>query len=178
MLTKILSVSGKPGLYKLISTSKNLNVVESLADGKRIPVYLSEKAVALSDVSIYTEENDVPLKEVFVKIKEKENGKKVTLDAKAQNKDLFAYFAEVLPTYDREKVYASDIKKLINWYNILIDHNIDFETEVKETAEENQETGTVEATAKEAKSETKVKQTAPKANSKSKKATTRTKTKH
>jgi len=76
MLTKILSVSGKPGLYKLISTSKNMNIVESLADGKRIPIYLSEKAVALSDVSIYTEEEDVPLREVFAKIKEKEGGKK------------------------------------------------------------------------------------------------------
>lgn len=140
MLTKILSVSGKPGLYKLISTSKNMNIVESLADGKRIPIYLSEKAVALSDVSIYTEEEDVPLREVFAKIKEKEGGKKVALDKLTQNKDLFAYFSEILPTYDRNRVYASDIKKLIGWYNILIENNIDFEKD--DSAEAKDETST------------------------------------
>ena len=136
MLTKILSISGKPGLYKLISTSKNLNVVESLADGKRIPAYLQEKIVALSDVSIYTNESDVPLREVLKKIKEKENGRRVSLLPKAANKEFFAFMQEVLPDYDKDKVYASDIKKLISWYNILIDNNIDFEVEEKaETAE-------------------------------------------
>ena len=127
MLTKILSVSGKPGLYKLISTSKNLNIVESLLDGKRIPVYLTEKVVALSDVSIYTMEEDVPLREVFRKIKEKENGEKAVLDSKSSNGEVFRYFGEVLPNYDTEKVYASDIKKILSWYNILINSGIDFE---------------------------------------------------
>lgn len=136
MLTKILSVSGKPGLYKLVSTGKNLNIVESLTNGKRLPVYATEKVIALSDVSIYTENEDVPLKNVLAKIKEKEKGKKVSLNSSISNKELFAYFAEILPNYDKERVYASDIKKLINWYNILIENEIDFETEEKDNTEE------------------------------------------
>lgn len=140
MLTKILSVSGKPGLYKLISTGKNLNIVESLPDGKRIPVYLTEKVVALSDVSIYTTEDDIPLREVFQKIKEKENGGKTTLGSKSPNKEFFAYFGEVLPNYDTDKVYASDIKKILSWYNILIENDIDFQQVEAVTEEEATET--------------------------------------
>ncbi|MDO5523334.1 MAG: DUF5606 domain-containing protein [Bacteroidia bacterium] len=140
MLTKILSVSGKPGLYKLISTGKNLNIVESLLDGKRIPVYLSEKVIALSDVSVYTTEDDVPLREIFQKIQEKENGEKVVFGSKASNKDIFGYFGEVLPNYDTDKVYASDIKKIVSWYNILIENDIDFEKVETETEEETDET--------------------------------------
>jgi len=136
MLTKILSISGKPGLYKLVSTGKNLNIVESLTDGKRFPVYITKRVIALSDVSIYTEEGDVPLKTVLAKIKEKEKGEKVQFDSKTPNKELFAYFAEILPEYDKDRVYASDIKKLINWYNILIENKIDFEAEGAEGAEE------------------------------------------
>ena len=127
MLTKILSVSGKPGLYKLISTSKHLNIVESLLDGKRIPVYLTEKMVALGDVSVYTTGEDVPLREVFRKIKEKENGEKTVPGSKSSNGEVFRYFGEVLPNYDTEKVYASDIKKILSWYNILINSGIDFD---------------------------------------------------
>lgn len=127
MLTKILSISEKPGLYKLVSTGKNLNVVESLNDGRRIPIYLTEKVIALSDVSIYTSESDVPLREVFTKIKEKENGEKASITNKASSKELFSYLEDVLPTYDTDKVYASDVKKIISWYNILISANIDFE---------------------------------------------------
>lgn len=144
MLTKILSVSGKPGLYKLISTSKNLNVVESLLDGKRFPVYMTEKVIALSDVSIYTTEDDIPLYKVFQKIKEKENGEKAALGSKSSNKEVFAYFEEVLPNYDTDKVYASDIKKLLSWYNILIENNIDFEPEEEQTEEESAETENTE----------------------------------
>lgn len=131
MLSKILSVSGRPGLYKLISTSKNLNIVESLADGKRIPVYLQEKVIALSDVSIYTNDGDIPLREVLEKVKEKENGKLASLGSKSSGKEVFDYLEEVLPDYDKEKVYASDVKKLISWYNILIEHGIDFGKEEK-----------------------------------------------
>lgn len=136
MLSKILSVSGRPGLYKLISTNKNLNIVEGLADGKRIPVYAQEKVVALSDVSIYTNDEDAPLREVFTKIKEKENGKQVALGNKSSNKEFFAYLQEVLPDYDKDKVYASDVKKLISWYNILTEHEISFEEEPQTTEEE------------------------------------------
>lgn len=141
MLTKILSISGKPGLYKLISTGKNLNIVEALADGKRIPVYMQEKVIALSDVSIYTTEGDVPLREVLSKIKEKESGKKSAIGSKTDNKTAFAYFEEILSDYDKDKVYASDIKKLMSWYNILIENNIDFEkTEKAEESEATEET--------------------------------------
>ena len=136
MLTKILSVTGKPGLYKLISTNKNMNVVESLADGKRIPVYMHEKVVALSDVSIYTNEGDTPLRDVLKSIKEKESGNKVSLGAKSSGKDYFNYLEEVLPDYNKESVYASDVKKLISWYNTLIDSNIDLEEAEEETTEE------------------------------------------
>lgn len=132
MLSKILSVSGRPGLYKLVSTGKNMNVVESLIDGKRIPVYITEKMVALSDISIYTTEEDVPLRIVLQKIKEKEEGKKTSISSKSANKEVFDFIESILPEYDKEKVYASDIKKLITWYNILIENNIDFQEEEKE----------------------------------------------
>ena len=139
MLTKILSVTGRPGLYKLISTNKNMNVVESLTDGKRIPVYMHEKVVALSDVSIYTNEGDTPLREVLKTIKEKENGNKVKLSAKYTGKDYFNYLEEVLPNYNKESVYTSDVKKIISWYNILIENNIDLEKVVEEEVTEGAE---------------------------------------
>ena len=134
MLSEILSITGRPGLYKLISTNKNMNIVESLADGKRIPVYAQEKVVALSDVSIYTQNGDIPLREVLKKIKEKEEGKPVSLGSQPSGKELFAYLGEVLPDYSRDSVYAGDIKKLISWYNILTEHNIDLE-EAEKTEE-------------------------------------------
>lgn len=132
MLSEILSVTGRPGLYKLISTNKNMNIVESLADGKRVPVYAQEKVVALSDVSIYTQNGDTPLRDVLKKIKEKEEGKQVALGSKPSGKELFAYLGEVLPDYSRDSVYAGDVKKLISWYNILIEQNIDLEADKTE----------------------------------------------
>lgn len=134
MLSKILSVTGRPGLYKLISTGKNLNIVESLGNGKRLPVYLHEKMVALSDVSIYTNEGDTPLREVMKRMKEKENGGKASVGTKASGSELFAYLREVLPDYNRESVYASDVKKIITWYNILMENQIDLEEERTEDA--------------------------------------------
>ncbi len=136
MLKKILSVSGKPGLYKLVSTSKTITLVESLIDGKRFPIYTHEKIVSLGEIAIYTSEDEIPLKDVLVKIRENENGGKISDDKKSSNKELFSYFETILPTYDKEKVYASDIKKIINWYNLLIDNDIDFETEEKATSED------------------------------------------
>ena len=129
MLKKILSISGKPGLYKLVSTSKTITLVESLIDKKRLPIYPQEKIVSLGEIAIYTLEDEIPLKDVFTKIKENENGAKIADDVKSSNKEMFSYFETVLPTYDKEKVYASDIKKIINWYNLLIENNIDFEVE-------------------------------------------------
>ncbi len=147
MLKKILSISGKSGLFKLVSTSKTITLVESLIDGKRLPIYPQEKIVSLGEIAIYTSEEEVPLKDVFVKIKEMEDGGKISDDKKSSNADLFAYFGTVLPTYDKEKVYASDIKKIVNWYNLLIENEIDFETEenkldAEESAAEEKETET------------------------------------
>ncbi len=142
MLSKILSVTGRPGLYKLISTNKNLNIIESLSDGKRIPIYAQEKVIALSDVSIYTNEGDTPLRDVFKAIQKKEEGEKVALGAKTPGKELFAYLEGVLPNYSKESVYASDVKKIISWYNLLTEHGIDLEEDRSDeeapTSEENE----------------------------------------
>jgi len=137
MLKTILSISGKPGLYKLVSRGKNMLIVESLADKKRFPAYGNEKIVSLGDIAIYTEEDDVPLSEVLTAMKKKENGAVVALDLKKVSTDnLFAYLAEILPDFDRDRVHASDVKKLISWYNILVNSGMtDFEEEV--VAEEN-----------------------------------------
>lgn len=129
MLKKILSIAGKPGLYKLVSTSKTITLVESLIDKKRLPIYSHEKIVSLGEIAIYTIEDEIPLKDVFVKIKEKEDGGTIADEHKSNNKKLFSYFETVLPTFDKDKVYASDIKKIVNWYNLLITNNIDFEVE-------------------------------------------------
>lgn len=122
-------------MFKLISTNQNMNIVESLGDKKRIPVYLNEKVVALSDVSIYTNNDDIPLREVFQKIKEKESAGKVALTSKSSNKEFFSYLEEVLPDYNKESVYVSDVKKIISWYNILMENNIDLEEEAEEAEE-------------------------------------------
>lgn len=129
MLKKILSIAGKPGLYKLVSTSKTITLVESLIDKKRLPIYPQEKIVSLGEIAIYTTEDEIPLKDVFAKIKENENGGNIADEHKSNNSKLFSYFETVLPTYDKDKVYASDIKKIINWYNLLINNDIDFEKE-------------------------------------------------
>ncbi len=139
MLSKILSVSRRPGLYKLISTNKNLNIIESLSDGKRMPIYAQEKVIALSDISIYTSDGDTPLIDVLRAISKKEEGKKISLDPKSPNNELFAYLEEVLPNYSRESVYASDVKKIISWYNMLTEHGIDFEEEKEEEEEQKEQ---------------------------------------
>ncbi len=140
MLKKILSISGKPGLFELISQGKNMLIVESLIDHKKLPAYTNEKILSLGDIAMYTQEGEVPLAEVFVAMKKKEEGKKVPFDAKkVDSKTLSDYLAAVLPTYDRERVYSSDIKKLITWYNILVEAGRDdFESDVRKD-EENKE---------------------------------------
>lgn len=120
MLKTILSISGKPGLFKLVSHGKNMLIVESLADNKRVPAYAKDKVISLGDIAIYTDEAEVPLHEVLTSIKNKENGGKASIDSSAKPDELRAYLAEVLPNFDRERVYPSDIKKLISWYNLLI----------------------------------------------------------
>lgn len=136
MLKTILSVSGKPGLYQLISSSKNLVVVESLVDGKKIPIHARDKVVSLGDISIYTETDDTPLKDILISIKQKENGKKASINTSAKPDELKKYFLEILPDFDRDRVYPTDIKKIIGWYNILTNANIDFEKEEEKIEEE------------------------------------------
>ncbi|WP_375325012.1 DUF5606 domain-containing protein [Flagellimonas sp. GZD32] len=133
-LDKILSIGGKPGLYKLLTQTRGGFVGESLLDGKRVTVGIRSNVSVLSEIAIYTLEEEVPLKEVFQKIKEKENGNKTSVSHKADKIELEEYFFEVLPNYDEDRVYASDIKKIIQWYNILLDNNITefVEAEAKE----------------------------------------------
>ena len=145
MLKEILSVSGKPGLYKLISKGSNMTIIESLLDQKRIPVYMRDKVVSLGEIFIYTTEGEASLSEILTSIKEKEEGKNVSIDlTKAGQDELRAYLAELLPNFDRERVYPSDIKKLLKWYDLLITNGItDFsvkkeETDVEEVEEENE----------------------------------------
>lgn len=120
MLKGILSISGKPGLHKMVSNSSNAVIVESLSDGKRFPVYSNSKIIALEDISIYTESEDMPLKEVFKRMYAKENGQ-TTLSHKESNEKIIGYFNEIVPEFDKNRVYTSDMKKIIQWYNILIE---------------------------------------------------------
>lgn len=133
MLKEILSLTGKPGLFKLVSQGKNMLIVESLIDGKRIPAYTKDKVVSLGDIAIFTETTEIPLGQVLESVKTKENGAVCPIDPKSDNDKLRKYMAEVLPEYDRDRVYPSDIRKLITWYNILINAQItDFLAEEKE----------------------------------------------
>ena len=110
MLKKILSISGKPGLFRLISRGKNMIIVESLLTGSRQPAYSNEKIVSLGDIAIFKEDGEEPLRNVLKAIKAKENGEQVTLSSKASNDELKKYLGEVLPDFDRVRVYPSDIK--------------------------------------------------------------------
>jgi len=124
-LEKILSISGKPGLFKIISQGKKNIIVESLVDKKRFPVSALNSVSALGDIAIYTYDEEVPLKEVLKNIFTKENGGEA-LNPNTDKKQLSDYFREVLPEYDEERVYASNFKKIIQWYNILIASGFDF----------------------------------------------------
>lgn len=126
MLKNILSISGKPGLYKLISQGRNMLLVESLTpEKKRFPAYSTDRIVSLGDISMYTTEEDVALSTVLSSMLEKENGKTASIDPKkATNDELREYFSTVLPNFDRDRVYVTDIKKLISWYNILVSSGI------------------------------------------------------
>lgn len=139
MLKTILSITGKPGLYRLVSHAKNMLIVESLADKRRVPAYAKDKVISLGDIAMYTTETEVPLHEVFTSMKEKEAGQPTTISAsKASSDELRSYLAEVLPNFDRDRVYPSDIRKLISWYNILVKAGItDFTPEeAAQTTEE------------------------------------------
>lgn len=127
-LSNILSITGKGGLFKLISRTPNSFIVESLEDAHRFPAFSHDGVATLDNIAIYTEEAEVSLQSVFQAIFKKENGAKIEIPK--DNNAMKAYFAEVLPEYDRERVYVSNIKKVLAWYNILVDHKlIDLEEE-------------------------------------------------
>ena len=134
MLKAILSISGKPGLYKLVSQAKNMLIVESVVTGKRTPAYAHDKVISLGDIAIFTESGEVPLREVLIKVKEKENGAVSSIDLKSNPDVLRKYFAEILPDFDRERVYPTDIKKLLSWYNLLVEKDLVDFSEEKETS--------------------------------------------
>jgi len=134
-IEKIIAISGKPGLYEIKSQTKGRIIVESLLDKKRMPINTLHNISALSDISIYTIEEEVPLRDVFMNIHKKEAGKKA-IDHKSKKEDLLEYFSEVLPDYDDERVYASNIKKVIQWYNSLIDLGFDFSSLEEKKEEE------------------------------------------
>ena len=120
MLKEILCISGKPGLYKLLSYGKNSIIVENLIDKKRMPGSTRDKIISLGDIAIYTDEEDVPLGKVLTTIYEKNKGEQIDVKALNTKEELFDYFSTILPSFDQERVYPTDIKKLLNWYNILV----------------------------------------------------------
>ena len=140
MLETILAISGKPGLFKLVSRGNRNLIVETLdAQKKRMPAFGADKVISLADIAMYTDEKEVPLREVLENIKKKENGKTTSIDyRKASKEELYNFLGEVLPNFDRDRVYPTDVKKLIQWYNILIENGItDFAEDLQETEGDN-----------------------------------------
>lgn len=138
-LDKILSIGGKPGLFKLLTQTRTGFVAESLLDQKRVTVSLRNNVSVLSEIAIYTLEEEIPLPKVFQKIKEKESGGKTSIGHKEEKIKLEEYFFDVLPNYDEDRVYASDIKKIIQWYNILYDNGITEFSDSEEKTENSSE---------------------------------------
>ena len=136
----ILSIAGKPGLYKLVSRGKMNLIVEAIdATHRRLPAFASDRVTSLADIAMYTDAEDIPLWQVLKSLGEKEQSKECSLNYKKCSSDeLHAFFAEVLPSYDRDRVHDSDIKKLIQWYNILVNNGItDFEATLAPTMGDN-----------------------------------------
>lgn len=123
-LDKILSIAGKPGLFKLVTQTRGGFVAESLIDNKRMSVSVQQNVSVLSEIAIYTLTEEVPLKQVFENIKKKENGAQASVKPKDSKDKLEEYFFDILPDYDEDRVYASDIKKVIQWYNLLQQHDL------------------------------------------------------
>ena len=123
-LDKNIAIGGKPGLFKLLTQTKSGFVAESLTDGKRLTVNLRNQVSVLSEISVFTLEEEKPLPEVFELLLQKENGSTSSISHKADKLALEEYFFEILPNYDEDRVYPSDIKKIIRWYNILVEHKL------------------------------------------------------
>lgn len=137
-LEKILAISGKPGLYELKVQTRSGFLAESLTDGKKLNVGLQSNVSLLSEISVYTYEGEKPLAEILKAIAEKEDNKETAVSHKDDKNALEGYFSEIVPNYDAERVYASDIKKIINWYNMLIARGViskDMEIKAKEEQE-------------------------------------------
>ncbi|GAL62951.1 DUF5606 family protein [Algibacter lectus] len=134
-LDKVLSISGKPGLYNLVTQTRGGFIAESLIDKKRITVNVRQNVSVLSEIAIYTLTEEVPLKQVFLNIKNKENGQESSVKPKDGKDKLEEYFFEILPDYDEDRVYASDIKKVLQWYNLLVKNNLldNLEAEIAES---------------------------------------------
>lgn len=131
-LKDILAISGMSGLYKFVSQGRNGVIIEGLVDKKRMNASASARVSALEDIAIYTDDKEIPLKEVLRRIYQKENAKEA-IDPKSDNDKLKKYFKEIVPNYDQEKVYVSDMKKVFTWYNLLLSLNmIDLEEDPKE----------------------------------------------
>ena len=140
MQQTILSIAGKPGLYKLVSRGKSNLIVESLdSTHKRMPVFTTDRITSLADIAMYTDAEDVPLMTILASIRDKEEGKECSLNfKKASSSELRDYFSEILPDFDRDRVHDSDIKKLFSWYNILVKAGItDFEESMSPTEGDN-----------------------------------------
>ena len=140
MLQTILAISGKPGLYKLVSRAKNSLIVEILDEThRRLPAFAADRITSLADIAMYTDGDDVPLGKVLENMKQLEESKEASINyKKASGDELREYFAKVLPNFDRERVHVSDIKKLIQWYNILVNNGVtDFENDMQPTPGDN-----------------------------------------
>ena len=136
---KIIAITGKPGLYQIISQNKTSIIVESLLDKKRRAVTFRQQLSALKDIAIYTYNEEIPLKNVFKTIFDKENGL-TSVSSKANKQELFAYFREILPEFDEDRVYISTIKKVINWYNLLFENKFKFkQLEIKTNKKDKKE---------------------------------------
>lgn len=143
MIKQILAISGKPGLYKLVSRGNKSLIVETVDEQKkRMPAFGTDRVVSLGDISIYTnDDNEVSLASVFQSIKQNYDGKAVDLSPKkADQDDIIAFFAKVLPNYDTDRVRVSDMRKVLSWYNILINNGINEFENKEEGAEEDQKT--------------------------------------
>jgi len=140
MLKEMLSISGKRGLFKLISKGKDMFIAESLIDQKRIPVYSRDKVVALGDITMYTTGDDVALSQILQSIQQKENGEAISFSPDISPEELKTYFTQVLPDFDRDRVYPSEIKKVMNWYNLLVKSGYtDFELKEDDNEKEEKE---------------------------------------
>lgn len=173
----IISISGKPGLYKVLTQTKTGLVVESVVDGKRVPVYATDKVSALEDISIYTETEDLPLLEVFQKMLKKEGGKE-SLNHKSPPQELRDHFATIIEDFDQDRVYNSDVKKIFQWYNILVKSKLlQPEKPAKKETAKKEEKKTAEAKPKKAaaKSGTTAKKKTPAKKPAAKKTTTKKK---